>query len=337
MKREEMMNTIKDFVAKFAKNRKAQAATVAVIVAAIVGVVSLNTNREVPYLPDIVEPELEATIEGEETPLASTPGTTTKTKKTTKTSKKKVSLKSAATKTETKKLGTKTTTTSNTKKMNATTTVKTDVTKAVTTTEKYVKGSKTKTVTTKTVTTTKTTTTITAAATASTGSSSTGRASTASTASAGEVKLSSIAQKMPSNVISAYEALGFKVVVDPGAAASGHFVAKTRTTTIRSTDTTIYHEIGHFIAFAAGNVDQTSNFQSIYAAEKGSFSGTNKIYAQQKASEFFAESVREYTVGNKAGLKASCPKTYAAIESAIAKITDSQVALLKRAYSSVWS
>ena len=337
MKREEMMNTIKAFAAKYSKNRKAQAAAVAVVVAAIVGVVSFNANREVPYLPDIVEPEMEATIEGEETPLGNTPGTTSKTKKTTKTSKKKVSLKTAATKSETKNLGTKTTTTSNTKKVDANTTVKTDVTKAVTTTEKYVKGSKTKTVTTKTVTTTKTTTTVTASASASTGSSSARPAASSSTATAGEVKLSSIAQKMPSNVISAYEALGFKVIVDPSAAASGHFVAKTRTTTIRSTDTTIYHEIGHFIAFAAGNVDQTSNFESIYQSEKGSFSGTNKIYAQQRASEFFAESVREYTVGDKAGLKAKCPKTYAAIESAIAKITDSQVALLKRAYGSVWS
>ncbi len=30
----------------------------------------------------------------------------------------------------------------------------------------------------------------------------------------------------------------------------------------------LYHELGHFLAFIAGNVDKTSGFQSIYTAEK---------------------------------------------------------------------
>lgn len=345
------------------RNRKFQAGAAAVAVAAIVGITSFyNTSREIPVLPEIMEPgDLEAEIQPSEvyyTNQPDKPGTTTKTKKSTSTTKKQVKLKTASKKTQTKNLGTKTTKSSNTKKTNKTTTVKTDVTKAVTTTEKYVKNSKIKTVTTKTVTTTKTTTTVVKAvatpaavsasnsAAASTGtgsaaaqSSSAAQASAAaSSAPAGEVKVGAIAGKMPSNVLNAYESLGFKIIVEPGSSASGFFSAKTRSITLRnSADNTIYHELGHFIAFAAGNVDLTTGFSAIYAAEKNSFNGKNKIYAQQKEAEFFAECVREYIVGDNAGLKATCPQTYAAIESAISKITDSQVAKLKVIYKSVWS
>jgi hypothetical protein len=346
-------------IKKYAKNRKVQAGGAALILAAIIGAVSYS-NREVPYLPDIVEPVLETTLEDPDVWLSDVK-TTKNTKKSTKTAKKKVTLKTAATKTQTKNLGTKTTKTSQTKKKDANTTVKTDVSKAVTTTEQYVKGSKIKTVVTKTVTTTTTTTMVQsgdtpAAATkpstsssssssgSKTGSSSssgnkTGSSSTVSSVpqTKSEVKINAIAPKMPSNVSSAYQNLGFKIIVDPNYAASGHFVAKEQTTYIRATDNTIYHELGHFVAFAAGNVDTKDDFaNTIYTAEKEKFTGTNKVYARQSAPEFFAESFREYVVGDKAGLQKNCPKTYAAIESAVSKINDSQVSKLKMIYGSYW-
>jgi hypothetical protein len=354
MKKNFNFNINLETIKKYAMNRKVQAGGAALILAAIIGVVSFN-NREVPYLPDIVEPELSATLEEGETPLGDMK-TTKNTKKSTKTAKKKVTLKTAATKSETKNLGTKTTKTSQTKKKDASTTVKTDVSKAVTTTEQYVKGSKIKTVVTKTVTTTTTTTMVqssdtgkaaqastssgnkTSSSSGSKTSSSSGSTVSSVPATKSEVKIGAIAPKMPANVSSAYESLGFRIVVDPGYAASGHFVAKEQTTYIRSTDNTIYHELGHFVAFAAGNVDdEKKDFaQSVYPAEKEKFTGTNKVYARQSAAEFFAESFREYVVGDKSGLQKNCPKTYAAIESAVSKINDSQVSKLKAVYGAYW-
>lgn len=54
--------------------------------------------------------------------------------------------------------------------------------------------------------------------------------------------------------------------------------------------------------------DKTASFQSIFAAEKANVTAFNKAYVTQNASEYFAESVKDYILNN-ASLKSSRPQT----------------------------
>ena len=63
---------------------------------------------------------------------------------------------------------------------------------------------------------------------------------------------------------------------------------------MKQIDDSVYHELGHFLAFIAGNADKTASFQSIFAAEKANVTAFNKAYVTQNASEYFAESVKDY-------------------------------------------
>ena len=125
---------------------------------------------------------------------------------------------------------------------------------------------------------------------------------------------------MDSRVLNAYARMGFTVTVDPNAAYAGHFDARSRSITIQEADETIYHELGHFLAFIAGNVDQSSAFASVYNSEKAKFTGYNKAYATQNAAEYFAESVKDYML-NGAALSSQRPNTYKAIQSALNTVT----------------
>ena len=140
---------------------------------------------------------------------------------------------------------------------------------------------------------------------------------------------------MDSRVLNAYTKMGFSVIVDPSVSYAGHFVAKSRTITLQEADNTIYHELGHFLAFIAGNVDQSSDFVSVYNSEKTKYTGDNKIYAVQSASEFFAECVRDYCI-NPSRLQSTCPKTYKSIESALSKVTDARINMIMKVYAPVW-
>lgn len=97
----------------------------------------------------------------------------------------------------------------------------------------------------------------------------------------------------------------------------------------------VYHELGHFLAFIAGNVDKTSGFQSIYTAEKEKVTSFNKAYVTQNSSEYFAESVKDFILNNNA-LKNARPQTYAAVESALNQITDAQIAKIEKIYGPFW-
>ena len=99
---------------------------------------------------------------------------------------------------------------------------------------------------------------------------------------------------------------------------------------------TIYHELGHFLAFVAGNVDRTSDFAAVYNSEKSKFTGINRSYATQNSSEYFAESVLEY-VTSPSTLKRQRPKTYAAIVAALNKITDERIQRVMDIYGPFWS
>lgn len=291
-------------------------------------------DSQVPELPNYTDPVVEQTIEDDDTPLASQPKVTTKTTKRSKTTKKNIKLKAAATKTYTKKLPTTKKTTNKTTKKNKTTTIKTTTTVQTYTSRKYTKKSKNVVQTQKVTTTVQTTTTVVAAA------STTVNATTAGSTTAKKEKytvsnVASIAPQMDSRVLNAFTKMGFTVIVDPSVSYAGYFDGRSRTITLKVEDDTIYHELGHYLAFIAGNVDKNAAFASVYNSEKSKFTGVRKAYATQNASEYFAESVLEYTE-NPSVLKAQRPQTYEAITNALSKVTDAQVNKIMNVYKVIW-
>lgn len=256
-------------------------------------------DSQVPELPNYTDPVVEQTIEDDDTPLASQP------KVTTKTTKK-----------------------------NQTTTIKTTTTVQTDTSRKYTKKSKNVVQTQKVTTTVQTTTTVVAAA------STTVNATTAGSTTAKKEKytvsnVASIAPQMDSRVLNAFTKMGFTVIVDPSVSYAGYFDGRSRTITLKVEDDTIYHELGHYLAFIAGNVDKNAAFASVYNSEKSKFTGVRKAYATQNASEYFAESVLEYTE-NPSVLKAQRPQTYEAITNALSKVTDAQVNKIMNVYKVIW-
>ena len=291
-------------------------------------------DSQVPELPNYTDPVVEQTIEDDDTPLASQPKVTTKTTKSSKTTKKNIKLKAAATKTYTKKLPTTKKTTNKTTKKNQTTTIKTTTTVQTDTSQKYTKKSKNVVQTQKVTTTVQTTTTVVAAA------STTVNATTAGSTTAKKEKytvsnVASIAPQMDSRVLNAFTKMGFTVIVDPSVSYAGYFDGRSRTITLKVEDDTIYHELGHYLAFIAGNVDKNAAFASVYNSEKSKFTGVRKAYATQNASEYFAESVLEYTE-NPSVLKSQRPQTYEAITNALSKVTDAQVNKIMNVYKVIW-
>ena len=315
---------MKKKLAELFRNRKKAAGGTAIVLAVAVGSTAVVQQKsQIPELPSYTDPVLETTIEEEETPLASAPKVNTTTSK--KTSSKKVTMKSAAKKTYTKTLPAESTTSRKTSETSsATVTTQTTVVKK--SKEAYTKKSKVKVVTTETTTTVTTTTTAKAAA-----------ATTVSgnTVANGTVDVSKIAPKADSRVITAYRTLGFTVEVNSSVSYSGYFDARNQKITVKKADDTIYHELGHFVAFVAGNADQTAEFKAIFSQEKALYTAYNKSYVTQNSAEYFAESVKEFTL-NPVALKSARPKTYEAVKEAMDKLTDDRVAKVKKVYSMIW-
>ncbi len=311
----------------FFKEKKMAAGCIAAVALITAGSLSMVwQDSQVPELPNYTDPVVEQTIEDDDTPLASQPKVTTKTTKSSKTTKKNIKLKTASTKTYTKKLPTTKKVSTKTTKQNQTTTVKTQTTVQTNTNQKYTKKSKNVVQTQKVTTTIKTTTTVAAAKAART---------TAKKEKYTVADVAAIAPKMDSKVLNAYKKMGFTVTVDPSVSYAGYFDARTRSITLQSADDTIYHELGHYLAFIAGNVDKSSSFAAVYNSEKSKFTGVRKAYVTQNASEYFAESVQNY-VENPSALKAQRPKTYEAVKNAFAKVTDAQVNKIINVYKVVW-
>lgn len=328
-------------IKEFLTRKKVAAGCVAAAAVIAAGSFSMvMQSSDIPELSSYTDPVIETTITGDDTPLASKPKVTTKTKRKTKTTRKKVKLKKASKKSYTKKLPKKKKTTTKTRKSGKKT-VKTQTTVQTATTEKYTKKSKQKVVTQKIVTTVAASQQNAQTQEVSFQSSGTQNSGSAKTSSQKASKhtisnVASIAPKMDSRVLNAYARMGFTVTVDPNAAYAGHFDARSRSITIQEADETIYHELGHFLAFIAGNVDQSSAFASVYNSEKAKFTGYNKAYATQNAAEYFAESVKDYML-NGAALSSQRPNTYKAIQSALNTVTTARADVILKAYSSIWS
>lgn len=340
-KEEETMKKLAMKEALRKKLTKAGALALAAVVAMGGGVTYYHSQNQVPELITYVDTDGSIEIPDEEVPLAAPKVTkSTKTKKSTK----KIKMKKASKKTYKKagKTVTKKKKTTKSSKKNVTTT---ETLTATNVTNEYKKGSKINTQ----VTTVKTTVTTTVAPTGSTAvatAAATGtatttatKATTASTASAtqnGEVAITQIAPLVSGNVTSAFQKLGFKIVINSGVSYSGLCDARTRTVTLKRADNTVYHELGHFVAFVAGNIDTSSAFQSIYNREKSLYTDYNKAYVLSSSSEYFAESYKNYVL-NPTQLKNSRPETYAAIQTALSKVTDAQASRILSVYGALWN
>lgn len=147
-----------------------------------------------------------------------------------------------------------------------------------------------------------------------------------------------LAPKADECVLHAFEYLGFKVEKNNYAQYSGYFTVKERRIYLRKlSGTTIYHELGHFVAWISGNRDTTGEFKAIYEKEKNLVTSYNRQYTTQSSSEYFAESYREYCL-DPGTLKKQRPNTYAAIEKAVKYLDgmgNSKLASVKQAYEQV--
>ena len=314
MKNQEMKETLRQI------SKKAGALVLATAIVLGGGTYVYNQQNPVPELVTYIDEDSVVQIQEDETPLASPK--VTKSTKTTK-STKKISLKSAASKTYAQK-GKTTTKKKTTKTKSAKKTVTTETVTVTSITNNYKKGSKINTqVTTVKTTVTKTTVTNTAEP-------------VTTPVTNGTVAVTQIAPAADKRVLNAFQKLGFQVVIQSDVPYSGLCDAKTRTITLKQADADVaYHELGHFLAFIAGNVDRSSAFQQIFQNEKSKYTAYDKGYALQNSAEYFAQSFRDYTK-NPAALKASRPQTYAAIQQALSRVTDAQVANLLRVYRAVW-
>lgn len=313
MKNQKMKETLRQI------SKKAGALVLATAIVLGGGTYVYNQQNPVPELVTYIDEDSVVQIQEDETPLASPQ--VTKSTKTTK-STKKISLKSAASKTYTQK-GKTTTKKKTTKIKSAKKTVTTETVTVTSITNNYKKGSKINTqVTTVKTTVTKTTVTNTAEP-------------VTTPVTNGTVAVTQIAPAADKRVLNAFQKLGFQVIIQSGVPYSGLCDAETRTITLKQADETVYHELGHFLAFVAGNIDTSAAFQQIFQNEKSKYTAYDKGYVLQNSAEYFAQSFRDYTE-NPAALKASRPQTYAAIQQALSRVTDAQVANLLRVYRAVW-
>ena len=153
---------------------------------------------------------------------------------------------------------------------------------------------------------------------------------------AGSLDIRTLAPLADSNVLAAYIEMGFKTEIRENYAYSGYFSAANRSITLDRKSTAIYHELGHFVAWVAGNADTKAEFTAIYNAEKSKYTGTNAGYLTKSSAEYFAESYRDYVL-RKGQLKADRPKTYAYMVNCINKVTMAKAKAIKQAYEkSYW-
>lgn len=298
-------------------------------------------DLSIPQIVEYVDTEDGSiVIPEEEVPLATKP--IVKVKKTTRRKVKKSRLKKKAKKTakSTKRSKkSKTIKKENSKKKVATaTTVLTTVVSATK------KNSKVKTVTTTVETTVKTTTTnkpkrssSEAAASANTVTANTAASAAQSTSSdemqiVSNVTVRSMAPRADANVLNAFENLEFKIEINPTSSYSGYFSVKAHNIILKkSSGDTIYHELGHFVGWLAGNVDTSSEFVAIYNKEKSALQSANYQYLTKSSAEYFAESYKDYVLSPQ-NLQSSRPQTYEFVKNAVSRITDARVTNIKSAY-----
>lgn len=148
--------------------------------------------------------------------------------------------------------------------------------------------------------------------------------------------LRTLGSQADGKILNAFEDLKFKMVIDKNAEATGVFSVKSHKIALQSARSSVLlHELGHFANFIAGDKVGTSEWKSIYNAEKDKYDGYNKAYAIKSASEYFAESYKDYKE-HPSALRAKRPRTYQFVKSTIDGITDSDVQNIKDTYGEYW-
>ncbi len=298
-------------------------------------------DLSIPQIVEYVDTEDGSiVIPEEEVPLATKP--IVKVKKTTRRKVKKSRLKKKAKKTAKRTKRSKKSKTI--KKENSKKKVATATTVLTTVVSATKKNSKVKTVTTTVETTVKTTTTnkpkrssSEAAASANTVTANTAASAAQSTSSdemqiVSNVTVRSMAPRADANVLNAFENLEFKIEINPTSSYSGYFSVKAHNIILKkSSGDTIYHELGHFVGWLAGNVDASSEFVAIYNKEKSALQSANYQYLTKSSAEYFAESYKDYVLSPQ-NLQSSRPQTYEFVKNAVSRITDARVTNIKSAY-----
>ena len=312
-----------------------------VLAAAVLVTGAWYTERQTDELsvPQIVEyidtEDGSIVIPQEEVPLATKP--TVKTTRSTKRTVKKSKLKKKATRTaKTTKRRKKTTTTKKENTKQKVTTAKTVQTTEVSATKK---NSDIKTVTTTIETTIKTTTTNKPQTKTAPAASKTSTASGNNMQKVTTLNVRSGAPKADASVLNAFEKLGFEVEVNPSVSYSGYFSVQSHNITLkRSSGDTLYHELGHFVGWLAGNADTSSEFIAIYNKEQSALKSANYKYLTQNSSEYFAESYKEYVLSPQS-LKSTRPQTYAFVQKAVNAVAKQNLEGIKQAYTigGIWS
>lgn len=148
-----------------------------------------------------------------------------------------------------------------------------------------------------------------------------------------------LAPNADESVLHAFEYLGFEVEKNSYGQYSGYFTVKERKIYLKNlSGTTIYHELGHFLAWLDRSRDQKSDFAAVYQKEKSKVNALNKYYITQNSSEYYAESYRDYILAPDK-LKAERPSTYAAIQSSLKYLEesgDTYLARVKSAYEQTY-
>lgn len=148
--------------------------------------------------------------------------------------------------------------------------------------------------------------------------------------------LRTLGSQADAKILNAFEDLKFKMVIDKNAEATGVFSVKSHKIALQSARSSVLlHELGHFANFLAGDKVGTSEWKSIYNAEKDKYDGYNKAYAIKSASEYFAESYKDYKE-HPSALRSKRPRTYQFVKSTIDGITDSDVQNIKDTYGEYW-
>ncbi|MCU6724548.1 Uncharacterised protein [uncultured Clostridium sp.] len=298
-------------------------------------------DLSIPQIVEYVDTEDGSiVIPEEEVPLATKP--IVKVKKTTRRKVKKSRLKKKAKKTAKRTKRSKKSKTI--KKENSKKKVATATTVLTTVVSATKKNSKVKTVTTTVETTVKTTTTnkpkrssSEAAASANTVTANTAASAAQSTSSdemqiVSNVTVRSMTPRADANVLNAFENLEFKIEINPTSSYSGYFSVKAHNIILKkSSGDTIYHELGHFVGWLAGNVDTSSEFVAIYNKEKSALQSANYQYLTKSSAEYFAESYKDYVLSPQ-NLQSSRPQTYEFVKNAVSRITDARVTNIKSAY-----
>lgn len=148
--------------------------------------------------------------------------------------------------------------------------------------------------------------------------------------------LRTLGSQADGKILNAFEDLKFKMVIDKNVEATGVFSVKSHKIALQSARSSVLlHELGHFANFLAGDKVGTSEWKSIYNAEKDKYDGYNKAYAIKSASEYFAESYKDYKE-HPSALRSKRPRTYQFVKSTIDGITDSDVQNIKDTYGEYW-